>query len=745
MFSDYVRPVAMTDFGAKNIIYGWNYSGKTTISRLFGFLENKKPLNSAHIKFSLLDDAGQINEQNYQSNTSIVRVFNSDFIENNLNFAGTAFNPILLLGSESNDAVLNIAKLEALLARTIACDTKCLREMVSVTTALMSAKTQESAAIKRKLGLIPAFGATQLTNCITEASLGFDNTLSNEELANNLAIAQSSDADKLRVINKLELNLQLVIQYRDATILLNNKPEFTNTISYLAENADVTEWVEAGLPLHDHQENCEFCGSPLRQERLNELRAHFSQDLINHKADLNALIAQIEASMLPNVYMQESQFNLQFRKRMKLINDNLLPAIDGYNADLNVLLIALRKKLKTPFTTQQLALLDEIHVNNLIEQINLLNTLIDENNAMCDNFPSEKNNAIERLKLHYTQEFITRERLTARDVRLKTLQVRQKKLGLIKPKIEKSMKEQKAIINLAQKGSEEINKRIQNLLGSDSIQIKVLFEGGLDRFQLVRGSEVALHLSEGEKTAVAFAFFLTKLQELTDISKAIIYIDDPISSLDSNHIFQIAAIIKNTFFYQSTPEKSPWQLKCKQIFLSTHNFEFFSLLRELPLSVKESRYFMVKRTSPTTSTLIDLPQSILRYSSEYHYLFNVLHEFNNAPDKTEIEVLLLLPNAIRRFVELYTYARCPDYATVGVDTRASRIFGEVASKRILKVLHTFSHSNNIERIATNNDLICDIENVVRELMDVLKKDEMHYGALLASVVSMPPPAALAAA
>ncbi len=313
------------------------------------------------------------------------------------------------------------------------------------------------------------------------------------------------------------------------------------------------------------------------------------------------------------------------------------------------------------------------------------------------------------------------------------LRLRIVRLNGFKSLIKDEIKVQKAIISLAQKGREVINDCIEGLLGSDSIQIAVVKEEDEERFQLVRGVEPALHLSEGEKTAIAFAYFLTKLQELKELSDAIIYIDDPISSLDSNHIFQMAAIIKATFFYQDEPGKSEWLTRCKQIFVSTHNFEFFSLLRELPMSKKNTSYYMVKRLTSTASTFNNLPDSILKYSSEYHYLFSVLYDFHNAPDKTNLEVLLSLPNAIRRFVELYTYSRCPDYVDVSVDRRAERIFGAKVSKRILKVLHTFSHSNNIERIATNSDLISDIENAVNDLISELEKDEMHYNALKESV------------
>ena len=43
VFGNYTRPAETETFVEKNIIYGWNYSGKTTLSRLFYVLETKKP------------------------------------------------------------------------------------------------------------------------------------------------------------------------------------------------------------------------------------------------------------------------------------------------------------------------------------------------------------------------------------------------------------------------------------------------------------------------------------------------------------------------------------------------------------------------------------------------------------------------------------------------------------------------------------------------------------------------------
>ncbi len=40
-------------------------------------------------------------------------------------------------------------------------------------------------------------------------------------------------------------------------------------------------WVEKGLPLHEDKVTCEYCGNIIKQERKEELLAHFSEDLKN--------------------------------------------------------------------------------------------------------------------------------------------------------------------------------------------------------------------------------------------------------------------------------------------------------------------------------------------------------------------------------------------------------------------------------------------------------------------------------
>src|SRR5690606_24545557 len=85
VYQSYNKPAGTQDFGIKNLIYGWNYSGKTTFSRLFAQIENKSAnpdLSGCEFTITTADDS--INEKNFGGCSLSVRVFNSDFVRTNL-------------------------------------------------------------------------------------------------------------------------------------------------------------------------------------------------------------------------------------------------------------------------------------------------------------------------------------------------------------------------------------------------------------------------------------------------------------------------------------------------------------------------------------------------------------------------------------------------------------------------------------------------------------------------------------
>ena len=96
----------------ENIIYGRNYSGKTTLSRIIRALETKE-ISSKYInpEFEIiLENNSVINQSNFNINSLNVRCFNEDFIKENLSFISNPdsdIKPFAILG-ENSDIELQI-------------------------------------------------------------------------------------------------------------------------------------------------------------------------------------------------------------------------------------------------------------------------------------------------------------------------------------------------------------------------------------------------------------------------------------------------------------------------------------------------------------------------------------------------------------------------------------------------------------------------------------------------------------
>lgn len=159
VFNDYSGG-QIPEFASFNLLYGWNYSGKTTLSRLFRCLE-KGELHPDYInaKFSLSHQDGNLYEQDFAIPCN-VRVFNEDFRNENLRWDdANGFTPILILGSE------NIEKRDALTRKEGERDklgveiTDREKDAAKLEKAISEAETECAGQIARELGIWSAPGS----------------------------------------------------------------------------------------------------------------------------------------------------------------------------------------------------------------------------------------------------------------------------------------------------------------------------------------------------------------------------------------------------------------------------------------------------------------------------------------------------------------------------------------------------------------------------------------------------------
>lgn len=745
----------IVDFKEKNLIYGWNYSGKTTLSRIFSSIQKKELFQSyADGDFRISTNENKsFTKNNIEDFPYNILVFNSDYIKENLRWEiDDEINAIFFEVGDKAKMADKIEKLEGQIIAITGNESvkgekeKFTEDLDNYIIFEQSLFTNESKRIKN-----------EVFSSLIEFNKGhFKKQL--PTVIKNIEgyILKKAEIDKLNKIVKIEspkppvdmvefdFNITQIIN--DVNEVLISEPNKKNVIHILDNNSQALAWVESGLGLHKAEQKCLFCDNPVTSERIDLLNKYYQNEA--------AKIRNLSTSIFEKIATEKEKLqSLNFPSSVQDLNegyqDEYIKAkriadkeIGLYLKVLTKVEEQLEKKVNNKIyeKTAQVEIYDTSTIRN---QIDGINTILTENNEFSINFSeiieSERSKYIRHIVAKFLKEnkYLSKQKKYAKA--LAAIESLDKNVDSFQKQIER-LKAQK---NSAEEGGQQFNYFIKSFLGKDDIEIK--YNSKAQKYNLIRGKEVARHLSEGEKMAISFSHFLVTLKSLEqkdELKDIILFIDDPISSLDGNHIFQINALLKD-FLYEkkenpANPRNKQWYQKCYQLFVSTHNYEFFNLLKEMPTTKggfgysinpakgRESRYFINRKV--LDSEIVKLPKVYDDFKSEYHYLFKQIHDFS---EESPSEKVLLMPNVLRRFLEIYTLAKYP--STDEVDDRATEIWNSEISKRICKPFHFFSHFNNIDRIGKQSELLADVKQACLELIKQLKKDKTHYKALKATL------------
>lgn len=197
-------------------------------------------------------------------------------------------------------------------------------------------------------------------------------------------------------------------------------------------------------------------------------------------------------------------------------------------------------------------------------------------------------------------------------------------------------------------GADKLNELIWAYLGHKELRL-VAEAGG---YKILRPSgKPATELSEGERTAVSFCYFLTQLAaEGRKVADLVLVIDDPISSLDT---------AARTYAYSLMTRMTK---KCAQVIVLTHNTSFMNMVK------REFQNLQKRDTKKTVTALLSLDcrnsgngdervtslttmhTLLVNYDSEYHYLFSLVQD---AAQNKATDYVFLLPNATRKLLEMF--------------------------------------------------------------------------------------------
>lgn len=712
----------LPDFKQFNVVYGWNGTGKTTLSRLLTTLNTGGHPEFARLEYTVQDSANNNYHQGVTFGTP-VRVFNTDWIEENVDFdEQKSKNITVILGEENKEAVTQIKA-----------DEKELKEIQNTLQTLNKDKCNYEKIRGSKFTEIAKTISQGTQNAIVRnynkrnAEEAFNN-LDDKNLLGDKELDRLSKSVAQQAMDKLT-ELSITTPQRDLeSIIIDARNLLTKTvestiIERFKENSDIANWVEAGLTLHNKYKNnkCDFCGQLITADRIAELTAYFNKADAELKADIDKL-----AERLRNTYAKiEKVIPADKMNLYQEMRDEYEEAAEKLIEQRNIVLTAIAdfgKKItdKKLHTTEKIDVSDEPNLSSFVESIKTINRVITKHNRKTDEFDEQRKRDSKQIETHYLStifddvaELNNKIETAAKEIKELTegAEGDEKSIGV--NKLEKRIRENKVKISATHQACEQLNIKLRTFLGRDEITFKPNSDD--DGYDILRGGNPAKNLSEGERTAIAFTFFVMQLGDDFDVRTSIVAIDDPVSSLDANSQFQAFSFLKN-----ATEDAG-------QLFLFTHNFEFLKLILNW-LHYKKRKHtslYMVKNTFTgglREAYLAPLDPVLRKYESEYLYLFDTVYHYKS--DGT-IENAYKMPNIARKLLESFLMFRIPK--TCNMYERLQELeFDENKKVAIYKFVNDQSH---ITGAGFDPSLVPETQKCVGyllELMETTFKDHYDY-------------------
>lgn len=630
------------DFGIYNVIYGWNYSGKTTLSRIFAFyngVAEDKNIDSDADFYLKTANLGDLDI--FKADAIKVHTFNSDYIKNNLFFEKQFTSNIIVVSDKATETLENIKKLKQQRQALIKNQTDFARQYDLYEKEYNKKRSDYALVID---GFLPEKFTARYIKSI-------EDRLDISKLKNYILEDSEKDA-KIKTLKNPTTFLKIkkideisTINIDELTILLQKSVTPSSVIIKLQEK-NAEEWVKYGLSIHKNEDTCLFCGAKLAPEYLKDLDDVFKseydnlgQDLQNFDINLNECKIQIPAPATIVDKCRNSYLEVH-----KTCSDEILK----YNNKIR----AIKNLIKAKSDNRHLIFQSKLTINTreINEIIKDLNQLIDEHNKFIDNENDEKEKIKNELKNCIIAELLSDPSYQSAVKGLADAEIGKTKTEKQIEDLDSQIEIEEAKISDVKKGAEEINKILKRLfIGNSNITLKVEKarnnKGELvDITKLYRNDgKPANNLSDGERTAIAFAHFFTKIQDSINNNTSndeILFIDDPISSLDKNHIYSISVMIKEVID------------RFNQTFVTTHNFELYRLLKRK----NNINYYYVKRDG-NSSIIEKLPKELEKYDSEYEYFFHKLYNFNK--DNTNADIYVI-GHCARRFLDNYLQYKIPN-------------------------------------------------------------------------------------
>ena len=741
------------DFGKYNLFYGWNGSGKSTLSRVFRSLEDKVlPTRFSSSEFTInLDSDTTITQSNIAGSNLNIYTFNQDFINENISW-NSIVKSILLVDKEKIEEREKLEKLKKKQEISSSVHSKEAKAIDKLDTDISKFSTDSARHMKTSLQSIDTtdnyylnYNKRSFQRFITR---NFEDINTDAQMLDENKIIELTNAAKPDQKNTITFTPQSINQetFRKAKERLEDLLKtsvISETIQRLVEYSDIRSWIETGLDLHKHHgaNECEFCGNTITGVKIKQLEAHFNND---YKAFQDRLIRAdgwltsqyVQSPVLPSA----SNFYEEFKREYIDSCSALEKTITTLNKEIAIWHSVLKEKTGNPLETALVVeVINESSVTAFNDAMTAIGKAVGKHNHKSGNFEVETTKAKKQLELHYATTEVKdfgyhekKEEVISRKVKNTALKETIDNLDSEIRRLEDSLSNEGL-------GADQFNESLHKFLGRSELTLR--FNPSNKGYEILRNDSdlVEGNLSEGEKTAIAFVYFITKLKENDNrIENTIVVVDDPVSSFDSNHLFHSYSFLRSNCD------------KAKQLFVFTHNFTYFKLMRDWFEGVNRNRqrkktpkdlnafYYTIEAstTLPRHSTFKDADHSLVKYNSEYHYIFSKLHTFKDSPTLSRDEAFLTA-NLARKLLESFFSFKFPRHRSdisqlMACGLNGCKITDEATKEKIYRFINKYSHSAVIEiNEDSSENLFGESQNIIGNIFTWIKEvDEVHYNEMV---------------
>ena len=717
------------DFKHFNLIYGWNYSGKTSLSRVFALLQQPALREEFSGFFEVTieqPDSHEVTIDSRSHQTALpIRVFNSDFVRANFEQEHNA-PAVHILGESVRFLREEIRKRNQQIERQKEI-IKSIESQQAIDKTKVNQKKTDFARIIDAV-IDSRYNRSHLEQKLLTVRQNPHAYLLKDSVIESYKKTLVSSGDFKEIPRDFPAPPDIRLLLEKAKILLARSAS-NQAIVELHKDPFLENWLRAGLKIHQNKEFCSFCGSSLSDSVLSKLNGHFNRELERLRNDINGFLRDELPVEFQVEFPKVDIFLPHLREACSAIWERAIKLKEDFEKQLTTIRIVLEEKLNSGLD-RELVLGDQ---SQPIEDFNALSedikVVIGEHNSQVNDTDRLTSQAREKIEMHYIAELCTEVDFTEADVIHASLEKRAIKRRTLITKCIQRIGDLEEEIRRNSVAAERLNDLLKILLPNGNVKA-IPFDQSTFEFQ--RDGSPAKHMSEGEKTAITFAYFLITLEDQGNNKEdLVVFIDDPISSLDSNHIYTVWSLINERL------------KQCHQLFVSTHNNELFTLIKDEWVNARAQQNFSAEHAGYWISRYADengnlqsrvekLPDLLRKYKSEYQFVYSCLHQFAYSPTPSQHEAYTA-PNLLRKFLEAYLGFKRPS-GGAWHSKLDLLIECPVRRKEIHKFADDASHIQKPARITEHPSYLANAQVVCKEVIEALKaKDRGHFDSLVSLI------------